>query len=256
MRFFDADGRRYAQFERLGDEPALSHAFATRPFDVSARRDERQSERAARRARMAADLGFDAALLCYCIQAHETRVALIDRVGPGGALLDVDSVATNQAGVPLMTFSADCPLVLIYDPAARAVGLAHASWRCTVAEVAQRLVGLMASRFACRPPGMLAGIGPSAGPCCYEVKQDVLAAAADLPDAGSLLPRRGGRSYFDLWAANRAQLERAGLQSGNIETAGICTLCRNDLFYSYRREGRGCGHFGLMAGVRGGWIQP
>lgn len=249
MRFFSIGDRRYAQFPRLAEQPGLAHAFATRPFDVSARRDALQAQRAERRAQMASDLGFDPARLCYCVQAHDTRVALIDGPHLGGALLDVDSVATRRPGVPLMTFSADCPLVLVFDPAAPAVGLAHASWRCTVAQVAHRLVALMASKFDCRPGGMLAGIGPSAGPCCYEVKRDVRDAAAELPEHDALFPRRDGRMFFDLWEANRAQLARAGIPAANIEVAGVCTMCRGADFYSYRREGPGCGHFGLMAGL-------
>lgn len=250
MHYFEIQQRRYAQFPKLRLEQRVVHAFATRPFDVSARSDEHQAQRAARRTQMARDLGFDDGLLCYCIQAHQTRVAVIDRRQPGGGLPDVDAVLTNQPGVPLMTFSADCPLVLAFDPQAAVIGLAHASWRCTVAEVTHRLIALMSEKFGSLPRRMLAGIGPSAGPCCYEVKDDVLEAAKDLPDAERLFPRRDGRLFFDLWTANRAQLERAGLSPDRIEVASVCTLCRNDLFYSFRREGAGCGHFGLMAGIR------
>jgi copper oxidase (laccase) domain-containing protein len=130
------------------------------------------------------------------------------------------------------------------------VGLVHASWRCTCALATRQVIETMRARFGCDPGRMLAGIGPSAGPERYEVKQDVFDAARDLLDRERFFIRRGECLYFDLWAANRAQLEVAGVQPKNIETAGVCTMTDTERFYSFRREGAGCGHFGLMAGLR------
>lgn len=249
MRLTHIADRRYAQFERLADVGGLVHAFSTRPDDVSARTDARSAERDARRRQMAADLGFDAARLCYCVQAHRTELAIIDAPAPGRRLEDYDAVITDQPSVPIMTFSADCPLILAFDPLRRVVGLVHASWRCTCAFATRQLIETMQRRMACDPLRILAGIGPSAGPGQYEVKKDVFDAAVDLPQRARFFIRRGERMFFDLWAANRAQLEAAGLRGENIETAGICTMTDTELFYSFRREGAGCGHFGLMAGM-------
>lgn len=249
MRFFHVGDRRYAQFERLALEAGLSHAFSTRPHDVSARLDERAGERAARRAAMAADLGLDPARLFYCEQVHATQLAVIDARAAAGRYEGFDALVTDQPGTALMTFSADCPLVLLFDPHRRALGMAHASWRCTTALIAQQLVAAMQTHFCCRPDDLLAGIGPSAGPEQYEVGEDVYAAAAGLPQREKLFPRRNGRMYFDLWQANRLLLIESGVRPDHIELAGLCTMTRTDLFYSYRREGPGCGHFGLMAAM-------
>lgn len=249
MHFFEIQNRRYAQFERLQSQPGLTHAFCTRPQDVSARTDARQAERGARRRQMAADLGLNADALHHCVQVHETKLAVIDAPGPGRPLEGFDAVLTNQPDTPLMTFSADCPLVLAFDPLRHVVGLAHASWRCTVAALARKLVETMQIRFGCDLRDLRAGVGPSAGPCCYEVKQDVFEAAASLPNRPRLFIERAGRMFFDLWEANRQQLLAIGLRPEHIETADVCTLCRNDLFYSFRREGAGCGHFGLLAAI-------
>lgn len=250
LEFFSIENCRYAQFTRLAREPGLAHAFSTRPQDVSARRDGRQAERGARRAQMAMDLGFDPQRLCYCVQVHETRLAVIDRLAAGGPLEGIDAAVTNIRGVPLMTFSADCPLILAYDPVRKVVGVAHASWRCTTALTTRRLIQIMCRKCDCRPGDILAGVGPSAGPCCYEVKQDVWDAAEDLPDRDSAFQQREGRLYFDLWRANESLLLSAGVGRENIEIAGECTMCRNDVYYSFRKEKAGCGHFGLMAGLR------
>lgn len=250
-------GRRYVRFQRLAAEAGLSHAFSTRPRDVSARVDGGEGERDRRRRQMAADLELDPDRLFYAVQVHGTGIAILD----GGAVArgtatrctrveGVDALITDQPDVALMTFSADCPLVLVYDPVRRTLGMVHSSWRCTVTLSTQRLVEAMVSRFACRPRDLLAGIGPAAGPQRYEVGADVYEAAARLPQRERFFAVRAGRMHFDLWEANRAQLVGAGVPESHIEIAGICTMTDTELFYSYRREGAGCGHFGLMAGLR------
>ncbi len=249
MHFFEVDGRRYAQFENLRQQPGLTHAFSTRPFDVSVRNGSRVGQCAARRRRMMIDFDRDPEQLCCCEQMHEPRVAIITEARGVQRLKGFDAAVTNVPRVSLMTFSADCPLVLVYDRARSVVGMAHASWRCTVALIVRRLVETVQQKFGCEPAGLHAGVGPSAGPDQYEVKDDVYRAAVELPDRARLFNTRDGRLYFDLWQANRSQLELAGIPRDNIEIAGICTMSRTDLFYSYRREGIGCGHFCLLAGL-------
>ena len=115
--------------------------------------------------------------------------------------------------------------------------------------MAVRLAELLAASFGTRPQDLLVGIGPGAGPCCYEVQSDVYEQAAGRVDRKRSFARRNHRLYFDLWQANRLQLLELGIPGQNIEVAGICTMCQNDVFYSYRREGPGCGHFGLLAAL-------
>ncbi len=249
MRYWNVADRRYAAFSRLSAIAGLSHAFSTRPHDVSARGDGLAGERDLRRRQMARDLELSPQHLAWCVQVHTPRVRVVTPGDAGGALEGVDGVCTAVADTPLMCFSADCPLVLLVDPWRRVLGLAHASWRCTVGRIVVALLDEMRTAFGIRPGDLLAGIGPSAGPCCYEVQQDVRDAAASLPGGDGLFPRRAGRMYFDLWTANARLLAAAGVRAENIEVAGVCTMCRGDVFYSFRREGPGCGHFGLMAGL-------
>jgi YfiH family protein len=249
MKFWQTDDRRYAQFVTLAEHRLLRHAFSTRPHDVSARDDDRQAERAARRERMARDLGLDPQHLCYCVQAHQSGIAVLREARAAGPLPRCDAVITNQRSLPLMTFSADCPLVLLFDAHRPALALVHASWRCTVARLVQATIHTMQSQLQTRPEDLCAGIGPSAGPEHYVVGADVqaAAAAAGLPMDERLFPRREGRTCFNLWETNRLLLVEAGVPPKSIEVAGLCTMTRTDLFFSYRREGPGCGHFGLMA---------
>lgn len=248
MDFTTIGGRRYARFDRLGAERGLIHAFSMRPLDVSMRKDALAPQRRENRARFCVDWGVDPAALHACLQVHDTQIAAVRGDSPA-VLEGVDGAIAAGLGVGLMSFSADCPLVLVYDPAAPAVGVAHASWRCTVAQISAALVRRLCGELGARPERMLAGVGPGAGPCCYEVKDDVWDAAAALPDRDALFRRDGGRMTFDLWAANAAQLAAAGVPHDRIETAGVCTMCRNAEFFSFRREGAGCGHFGLLAAL-------
>jgi YfiH family protein len=252
MHFVETAGRRYAQFERFRHVVGVVHAFSTRPMDMAPRDGPDAPRRAVHRARMVTDWGLDPARLCYCEQVHETRLVVVDEGHSGGGLPECDGAVTALVGRSLMAFSADCPLVLLLDPVRRVLGLVHASWRCTVARLTLGLVELMSERFGCRPAELRAGVGPGAGPCCYEVQRDVYEAAAGLTDREQCFYKREGRLYFDLWEANRSLLVGAGVPGENIEVAGICTMCRNDVFYSYRREGPGCGHFGLLAALTRG----
>jgi len=171
----------------------------------------------------------------------------------GGCCGQADAVATNRPQLGVSGRSADCPLILLADAGGGSVGMAHASWRSMVGRIASRLVSHMVEQFSADPARMVACICPSAGPCCYEVGHEVLQAAAEGlgPHARGFFRHGGGKTYLDLWQANADQLLRSGLRAENVHVAGICTLCRNDLFPSYRLEGERAGRF--MAVIARGW---
>ena len=183
--------------------------------------------------------------IAYCRQVHGNTVLRADGAGLIG---EADAMVTGERLRGLMGRSADCPLILIADRAGSAVGMAHASWRGTVGRIASRLVAEMAALFDVDPGGAIACICPSAGPCCYEVGQDVIEAATRGIGARAqdFFRIREGKTYFDLWAANVHELAQAGLRSENIHVAGVCTICRNDLFPSYRAEGDAAGRFAAV----------
>lgn len=173
----------------------------------------------------------------------------IFEVSAGGLAGKGDGLMTDVPGVGLMCVSADCPLVLMADLDGKAVGVCHASWRGTVKQIAFKLARKMAERYQIDPSRLVAGICPSAGPERYEVGQDVLDAALEGigPHAREFFRERdGGKFLLDLWSANRDQLIRAGLKEENIHVAGVCTITRNDLFPSYRLEGKAAGRFAAV----------
>jgi YfiH family protein len=185
---------------------------------------------------------LDCSGAAYLDQVHAGDVLICEAPGRAGS---ADGLVTNSPGIALVGKSADCPIVLIADKQGSAVGFAHGSWRATVAGIVANVVARMIE-LGCDPPDLLGCIGPSAGPECYEVGAEVRSAAiSGLGEyaEGFFRPGPHGRDHFDLWAANAGALLRAGLPAESIHVAGVCTMCRNDLFPSYRCEGDAAGRF-------------
>jgi YfiH family protein len=187
-------------------------------------------------------LGVAARDVRYARQVHGDACLDADLSGAGGLVGTGDALYTRERGRPLAVFTADCvPLVLV-DPAAPALGLAHAGWRGTVRGIAGRLVAALVERGA-RAERLRAAIGPSIGPCCYEVDEPVVGPLrAAFPAAWERwvrpgAPGRDGHWSLDLWAANADQLAAAGVAADAISMPRLCTGCRRDLFFSYRKEG-------------------
>lgn len=142
---------------------------------------------------------------------------------------------------------ADCVPLLLADRRGRAVAAVHAGWRGTAAGIARRVVQALGAH-GIEPQELIAALGPSIGPCCYEVGEDVLAAvSAGTGAPPDLLAPQGRR--LDLRLANRLQLQAAGLAPDRIHAAPWCTSCASELFYSYRRQGPRAGR--LLACI--GW---
>ncbi|MBI5368777.1 MAG: peptidoglycan editing factor PgeF [Planctomycetes bacterium] len=200
------------------------------------------------RRRFAAALGFDPARQVFAEQVHGNRLAVMDgagaRMAPG-----VDGLVTDRPGVALTAMSADCPCMVAYDPTRHVAGAAHASWRGTAQDMAGALVRELAARFGSRPDDLHVALAPAIGPCCFDVREDfVVAIRAALPYADDYLrrPDGNGRRTFDLWSCNRRQLADAGVCPEHIEGPEACSVCRLDLFYSYRRDGPQGGRFGTV----------
>jgi hypothetical protein len=178
-------------------------------------------------------------------QVHGGRVVAAEEALAGP--VEADAMFTRREGLAVMGLSADCPIVLAADVQTGAVGMAHASWRSTVARLTYKLVRAMCVECGCKATEIVAGICPSAGPCCYEVGPDTLAAATDGlgAKAGRFFLQRDGHMVFDLWAANVQQMLEAGICRHNIQVAGVCTIC-DGRFFSVRRDGPRTGRFGAM----------
>lgn len=248
-------GTIFYQSERLLQHPGVIHAVTTRhggvsptPFDslnLSAHVGDDPAHVDENLHRLHRALGLDRRSTVDASQAQADRVALVIGAQRGTRIQGVDGLITNERGIPLMLRFADCVPILLYDPAHHAVGIAHAGWRGTVSQVLTNTVRAMQTTFATQPQDLIACIGPSIGPCCYEIGADVQARVEQaFPDASALLPRQNGAAHLDLWQANAAQLRALGVEQ--LEIAGVCTADHTQDFYSWRRENARTGRFAAI----------
>jgi YfiH family protein len=228
---------RAATVPALDTVPDLVHGFEQR---TGLRGAETREES---RRRVASAL-HDRGRLFLMRQIHGARVV----EAPWEGTPEADGSTAARPGLLLGIETADCLPVLLVDPVRRAVSAAHAGWRGTAAGVAGK-AALALVAAGSRPADLVAALGPSIGPCCYEVGDEVRDAFG--PEAETFFrPGPRGRPHLDVRAANVRQLVAAGLRGDRIHHVPDCTVCRPDLYHSYRRDGPGGGR--MISFV--GWV--
>jgi len=262
--------------------PWLVHGFSTKPGGVSDQNGERvfnlgftewdtrenvlENRRRFQSALRASDLK-----LISLQQIHSDVIHLFD--APPAEPCRGDASATNRPGLLLGVQTADCVPILLVDPKKPAVAAVHAGWRGTLQRIVVKAIGQLQMHFKTRSADLLAAIGPSIGGCCYEVGTEVasqfLSQFAEAPEwfdefrtgdepnpiqwlnmmpPGHQPPPKN--VLLDLRKANRAQLLGAGLRPSNIFVSDLCTACRRDLLFSYRKEGPQSGRLMSVIGIR------
>jgi YfiH family protein len=180
-------------------------------------------------------------------QVHGCRVVEAEAgTAPGE---EADAVISAIPGVAASVAVADCVPILIADPRSGAAAAVHAGWRGTLDRIAAQGVRALMVRHGARPSDLVAVIGPSIGPCCFEVSRELAVRFRDQLGAATGNPRNLG-SRADLWLANEQTLKGAGLTRRRIEVLGRCTSCEDDVFFSHRRDaGRTGRHLAFIAPV-------
>lgn len=241
-----------------GYAPALRHGFSTRkggvsaaPFDsldLGPSRGDDPAAVAENYRRFCGVLGVDRDRAVLSRQVHETTVRLCTDGDAGKGLCfprdyTADALVTRDANLPLVVFSADCGTILLYDPVQRAIGAIHAGWRGCAGGIVEKTVRAMEDAFSTRAADLLAALGPCIGPCCFETDGDVPQAMTDAlgAEASPYLTWQGAKWHVDLAGLNRQWLLRSGLRPEHIDTCGLCTACRPDLFWSHRKTGEARG---------------
>lgn len=258
MHRVDHNGVIFYRFESLASEPGLDHALFTRhggvsrpPFatlnvghtvgdDLAAVNENHQ--------RALGALGWRREDVATCYQVHGARVGVAGPDDQGKVRPETDALVTTTPGVVLMLRFADCAPVLFCDRRRRVIGLTHAGWRGLAVGTVPATVSTLVEVFGCNPPDLWVGIGPSIGPCCYEVGPEVVEQVIAAVNGREPFRWKGDRAHLDLWAAVQSQLEEAGV--GQVEVAQICTACRTDEWFSHRAEQGKTGRFGVVLGLR------
>lgn len=237
-------------FPHFSGLPGLRHGIFTRKGGVSRAPFEslniglgvgdtpeqvKQNRRLVSRCLSATDLIFSR-------QVHGASVLKIDGGHAPGAPLVGDAMVTDSPGKFLAVQVADCQPVLLFDPVRRVVAAVHSGWRGSVQNVIGCTISAMGGAFGCRPEEILAGIGPSLGPCCGEFVHY----RKELPER--FWKYKDDADRFDFWAISREQLTAGGVLEKNIHTGRLCTKCRTDLFFSYRGESI-TGRFTAVIGI-------
>ena len=196
-------------------------------------------------------LGFDPHNAVLSHQTHSDIVYAAEGKDAGAGLYEAplsqcDALITNEKGLALVIFTADCTPILFWDPVTGAVGAAHAGWRGTAQAIAAKTAEAMEKNFGCRPQDLRAAIGPNIGACHFETGSDVPQAMLQAfgRDAEPFIRPQGEKFYVDLKAINAMILKKAGVT--HIEISDACTVCREDLFWSHRKVGQQRGSQGAV----------
>ncbi len=195
----------------------------------------------ANRNKVAQALNYDAKRVTTCAQVHGHQVVEVtpSLIGKGAfayedTIRDTDGLITREKEAPLMLFYADCVPVMLVDTKGTGIALVHAGWRGAVGNIALRALEMMEERFGTEPKNVVAALGSSIGPCCYEVDAAVLSASSGYEEC--FTPTREGHWHLNLWQVNRLQLERLGVPSAQIWQSDCCTNDHVDEYFSYRHE--------------------
>jgi len=204
---------------------------------------------------LAEAVGYNSDRLVVCEQVHGTGIAKVDATAAGSRAPACDGLVSDVVGLPLGLVFGDCVPVIVYDPVRHVLGMVHAGWKGTVNGAAAALVWAMQAGYDSNPADLRAAIGPSIGPESYEVGSEVHdMALARMHNGADFFTFPAGperNPHLDLWRANAAQLQEAGLPPQQIEIAGIDTATHTNDFFSHRATRGRCGLFSMVA-----WLEP
>lgn len=239
------------------DEGPVVGGFSTRhPGNVCFSGTDREAVSAARRG-VLAELGVAGFALVEAQQVQGSNVFTVTPdslhqiwqsdgrwVAPAS-----DALITVQPRITLSLYYADCVPIFLWLPEGKGIGLVHAGWRGSLKDVAGKTVAELGQLTDSSPAQLRAIIGPAICRSCYEVGPEVIEAAAKTRQSEAFLQREEDRWHLDLKSLNKRLLIEAGLRPEHLEVSPLCTMCRPDLFFSYRAEGTGCGEMGAFIAI-------
>lgn len=248
------DAVSYLEYPIFANTGLVHHGFSTRIGGASkrvfstmnfsfARGDDEKAVRENYR-RIAKAIGVEDDSFVFSAQTHTTNVRVVTAKDKGKGLMmpldysDVDGLVTNEPGICLTTFYADCVPLFFLDPVKRVIGLSHSGWRGTVGKIGKKTVEVMCGTYGCNPTELLAAVGPSICQECYEVSEDVIDAFrqnfAEHYWDELFYEKTDGKYQLDLWRANELILKEAGILEKHLAVTNLCTCCNHELLFSHR----------------------
>lgn len=263
----------YLTFPILEELNLVNHLFSTRlggvsegifsTMNLSYTRGDRKEAVDENYRRIAAALGCSVEDMVCSDQTHTTNLRVVGREDCGKGVTkpkdysDVDGLLTDEPGVFLATFYADCVPLYFVDTKRRAIALAHSGWRGTVARMGQCVVEKLRETYGTESSDVRAVVGPSICQDCYEVSEDVAEAFAKAfrkpgQERELLIDKGGGKYQLDLWRANEIVLTEAGIPRENIQVTDLCTFHNDRYLFSHRASRGQRGNLGAFLGLRFG----
>ena len=255
------DGVEHIQFRKLLEyENKLTHCFTTKLAGRNKELNLQLNEVANREEiienyqKICSTIGVDYKDLVFSNQIHEDTIRHIDSTNRGEGVTKsriesgCDGMVTDSNDIALITFYADCVPVLFYDPVMNVAAMSHAGWRGTVKKIGVKTVEAMNEAYGCKAKDVIACIAPSIGPCCFEVDELVVEQFKKAFSFWEKLiePSENDKSKINLWKANSMQLIEVGLKEENVQVSDLCTVCNNNVFYSYRADKGKTGRMGAI----------
>jgi len=239
------NGLPYFEIPEMAEIGWIRHAFLTRKGGVSCRpydtlnlskdNGDREEDVIQNKNRIAGTFNFDSKRLVLLNQIHQDRILLLrNSLGTLPTLLEYDALITNSPNTFLGIQTADCVPIFIADQKKRVIAAIHAGRQGTALHIMTKVLKNMEEEFSCSPQDLLIALGPSIGPCCYEIDEKVFQ-----PEWEPFSTLRGrGKWMVDLAQINIAQMKDEGIKEEQIIWVDLCTSCHADLFFSYRKEGQ------------------
>lgn len=231
---------RFEEFDKKCDFVNL--AFSNINIDMASKSDKEN---------LCKELNMNFENLTNNKQTHSDIVNIIKKENIG-KIKEGDALVTNLKKTPLLVFVADCVPVAIVDPKKEAVALCHAGWRGTYSKITQKSIENMEKLYGTNPEDLVCVLGPSIGPCCYEVSKDLI------EKFNTIITNRDekfyiikeSKYYLDLWKVNELILTSCGVKKENIVNLNICTSCNSDKFHSYRKHNQTTKRLGMILEVK------
>lgn len=260
----------YLTFPLLEQTGIVRHLFSTRlggasegiysTMNLSYTRGDQKEAVDENFRRIAEVLGCSVGDIVCSDQTHTVNLRVVGKQDGGKGILvprdytDIDGLLTDEPGVVLATFYADCVPLYFVDTRKKAVALAHSGWRGTVGRMGMCVVDKMRETYGTDPSDIVAAVGPSICQACYEVSEDVADAfAAEFYKSGQtdeILESKGGGKYrLDLWRANEIVLQEAGIPAGQIQVTDLCTCHNSEYLFSHRASQGKRGNLGAFLGL-------
>ena len=202
------------------------------------------------------------------VAAHQTHTTNIKKVGLNDKgkgvtkerdYTDIDGLITDEKGITLVTFFADCIPLYFFDPINNAIGLAHSGWRGTLNGMVTKMVKAMEENYKTNPKNLIACIGPGICEDCYEISLDLadkFKSSFDIENISDIISNyhkdKFGNEHcqLNLWKANEILMIRAGILRENISISNICTHCNSNLLFSHRKQGDDRGNLAAFLALK------